>query len=87
MTAFIILVLLNIVDGLLTYRLLSSGGKELNPIMAMFMGLLGVIPALVIIKMAMLGLLYVIDIGDWLWLVVALFAAICVWNAKEIKWN
>lgn len=87
MIAFTALVLVNILDGWLTYRIISTGGKELNPIMATVMDILGVIPALVIIKMAMLGILYVVNIGDWLWLVVALFSAICIWNIKEMKWK
>ena len=87
MTAFIVLVLVNVLDGYLTYRLISGGGKELNPIMACVMEILGVAEALICIKLAMLGLVYALDLGDWVWLLVVIFSAACIWNLKETKWN
>ena len=47
---FALLVTLNIVDVILTVRILGRGGRELNPVMAAAMRAIGVKPALILFK-------------------------------------
>lgn len=51
---FALLVVLNILDVILTVRILDKGGRELNPVMAAAMRAIGVKPALILFKAAVL---------------------------------
>lgn len=55
--ALILFALLQVADIFTTWKVLSQGGRELNPVMAWVMGRLGVLPGLVLAKLALLGLL------------------------------
>lgn len=46
----ILITILQVLDFYTTYKAISSGGKELNPIVAWLMKYLGLIPALVLVK-------------------------------------
>lgn len=50
-------ILLQLADGWTTWRLLSNGGRELNPAMAFLIDKLGLAPALVLAKSAFVALL------------------------------
>jgi hypothetical protein len=43
-------IILQILDGVITYAILSKGGKELNPFIKILMDGIGVIPALILSK-------------------------------------
>ena len=45
-----VLLLLQYFDGLTTYRLLSGGGRELNPVVRFFLDRLGLLPGLLVVK-------------------------------------
>ena len=67
---FAALVLLNVADAVLTVRVLDGGGRELNPIMAKVMGWIGVVPALVVVKVVALAAFYVglgVQAPDWVY--------------------
>lgn len=55
---FEIFVLLQVADSATTVYILNKGGVERNPIMAKAMRLVGVLPALLIIKAIMLALVF-----------------------------
>ena len=55
---FFLLVVLNVADAILTVRILGGGGRELNPFMAAAMRVVGVKPALLLIKAAGLGVAF-----------------------------
>lgn len=85
MTAFYILVALNVLDAAMTALILQRGGVELNPLMRSLMVKVGTIPALVAVKVAMLTLIYWLNLGEWLWLLVAAYAGICAWNGNVLR--
>lgn len=65
---FAALVLLNVADAVLTVRVLDAGGRELNPIMAKAMSWIGVVPALVLLKVVTLAAFYVglgVEVEGW----------------------
>lgn len=67
---FAALVLLNVADAVLTVRVLDGGGRELNPIMAKAMSWIGVVPALVVVKVVALAAFYVglgVQAPDWVY--------------------
>lgn len=67
---FAALVLLNIADAVLTVRVLDQGGRELNPAMAKVMEWIGVVPALVVVKVVALAAFYVglgVQVPDWVY--------------------
>lgn len=66
---------------------LSPTGKELNPLMARMMGMVGVIPALAIMKGAMLYFTFT-NLGIvilYLPLFVAVYIGVCAWNLYQIR--
>ena len=86
MTYFHILVALNVLDSYLTLRVLLEGGHEANPFMRALMDRIGAPPALVVVKAATLGLLYVIDVGDELLIALCVvYAGICAWNWRVLR--
>lgn len=54
-----VFVLLQLLDAWSTHRALAAGGQEANPIARFFMGWLGVVPGLLVLKAL---------VGVWLWL-------------------
>ncbi len=65
-----LLVVLNVADAILTVRILGGGGRELNPIMAAAMRVVGVKPAL------LLRLFMGRRIRPMLWLAYACFTSL-----------
>lgn len=61
-TLLILLIILNIYDGLTTFILLEHGGKELNPIVNWFIKKFGVVDGLFFIKSITLTWLMIINI-------------------------
>lgn len=86
-TWFALFVLVNVLDAITTVKALKLGGKELNPLMARMMGMVGVIPALVIMKVAMLYFTFT-NLGIvilYLPLFVAVYIGVVVWNLMQIR--
>ncbi len=78
---------LSIVDIVLTNRIISDGGKELNPIIRCLMEKLGSswwIPKLVV---TVLVVLFLVWIGHWIPLLVvfSIMSGIVIWNIKELR--
>jgi hypothetical protein len=89
MIALIILALLNMVDIGLTVWALRNGMREVNPFMRRAMTIIGVIPALALIKGVALVICYLAlpVLGPIIWLCVALYAALIAWNVRAImRW-
>jgi uncharacterized protein YacL len=61
---FVIFVLIQVFDVYSTVQILKQGGRELNPIMRKLMARFGVILALIISKVIVVGLLCVVV---WVW--------------------
>lgn len=55
---FVVVVILNILDVASTWIILNNGGRELNPIGAFAMNLIGPLPAMLIMKALITALLY-----------------------------
>jgi nitrate/nitrite transporter NarK len=54
---FIVLAILQAADAWLTYRIIDAGGRELNPVMRFLIARLGLVPGLLLPKVALLVLL------------------------------
>lgn len=84
----ILLLTLQAADALTTYRLLSDGGRELNPLVAYLIAKLGLVPALLISKGAVVGLLlaFTLNAPNWFPLILcALYTAVVFHNIKELR--
>ena len=77
---------LQVSDAVLTLLILRDGGRELNPIMRWLMNKIGIVPALVWVK---LGL--VVAVAAWVHSVlllavfVAIYIAVVVFNARNYE--
>jgi len=80
---------LQIGDIYTTWKILSQGGRELNPIMAKLFARFGALPTLVVVKAAAVGLLYYfIDepyMTEIMWALCALYAVVVFHNFRQIK--
>jgi hypothetical protein len=88
---FILFAALQVIDAYLTVRVLSQGGRELNPMIAWFMDKLGVIPALVVLKG--IGIAVVAGLvwsgneyaDEFLMVFCALYVGVAVWNYQQLR--
>lgn len=88
-----IFVIVNILDCVTTVRALQAGGTEANPVMKKVMDLIGVIPALVIMKIIALGVVaaayvFVPPVRAWMPVIIGLFSlayAAVVFNNYRIS--
>lgn len=55
---FALLVALNVVDTILTDKVLARGGRELNPVLARLMDAIGTLPAMLLLKAVALVLIW-----------------------------
>lgn len=87
---FVVIVVLQIVDGYTTWRVLSSGsGTEANKILKALMDGIGVVPTLILTKTALMGFLVCalaffpsIYLFAVMGLVVVFYGWVCFNNAK-----
>jgi hypothetical protein len=84
MTALVILAVLNILDAILTLKILDKGGSELNPLLATLMARVGVLPVLVISKVALILVIYAIGYEPLTWGCCVGYAGLCVWNYRQL---
>jgi hypothetical protein len=88
---FILFAALQVIDAYLTVRILSQGGRELNPMIAWFMSKLGVIPALVVLKgvgiAVVAGLVWSGNeyADEFLAVFCALYAGVVAWNYQQLR--
>lgn len=84
----ILIALLQLADSFLTVQILKRGGKELNPFMDWLFSKIGVIPALVIVKLAFVGGLVVImpyaPVAAYIVIALA-YAGIVIHNVIEFR--
>lgn len=76
---------LQLLDAALTVAVLRRGGRELNPVMRQAFDLVGVIPALLILKLGLIALVWW-AVTDWRFLAAfdAGYAALCIWNCHQL---
>ena len=80
-------VLVNVLDAALTLWALRCGGTEANPLIRALMRRVHPALALVIGKGAFIVAVavWLADVAPWLPLLTGIFAAICAWNAVQIR--
>lgn len=80
----LLLAVLQAADAYLTWRILAAGGSERNKLLAILMLCIGVLPALVIFKLAMLVLAYLFLFQHQVLMVLIVILYVCVvahnWN-------
>lgn len=80
-----------VLDVLTTYRIISRGGRELNPFMKFILDKVGYIGAGLFktVVIGLLGLLvFVLDplaLLPYVWIVTGLTGAVVLWNFNEIR--
>ncbi len=83
-----ILAILQVLDALTTHRILSAGGREMNPVMRWAFGAIGFWPAIAIKGAAL------VTLAAWLGaragpippaLMVAMYCAVVLWNWRQIR--
>lgn len=85
MELFILFCGLQLADIYTTHKVLAKGGMEMNPIMAMLFKRFGHMPALVVVKSAVCGLLYWAQIPEILMFgLCVLYVAVVFNNAKQM---
>ena len=80
-------VAVNLLDAVLTLYALRLGGAEANPLIRALMRRVHPALALVIVKGAFIVAVavWLADVAPWLPLLTGIFAAICAWNAVQIR--
>ncbi len=73
---------LQVADAATTYIILKGGGRELNPFMQVVMNFLGVVPALVTMKVLVVAvfMVYAEAIPLWVWMLMVIIYAVVVAN-------
>ena len=85
---FALLCVLQVADVALTVAILRRGGRELNPLLARLMKAVGELPALVLVKAAMLGVVlffYAAIPEGLLAAACAVYVYVCFLNWREFK--
>jgi hypothetical protein len=79
----LLMVLLQVTDGVTTYISLRMGGREVNPIMRLIMIAIGRVPAIIITKVAVVYVL--VDSPNWsLNVLNTLYVLIVIVNIRTI---
>lgn len=91
---FALIVALNLADVYTTYRVLSRGGTEKNPLMAKVFSLVGFLPGLLLVKAVILAALWWAFVhqglqGSFFIGLLVLICAVYIWvvvhNASEMR--
>jgi hypothetical protein len=67
---FVVFLMLIAADGWTTYRILRSGGRELNPVIKWLVERIGLLPALIVTRAVGAGLVWSLVLGG-AWYVIA----------------
>lgn len=78
-------VLLQFGDIYTTYRILKSGGRELNPVMARLFDSIGLVPALIIVKTAAIVAVWLVDNIYLTGVLCVIYAAVIEHNARQFR--
>ena len=84
----VMFLLMQALDGLTTYIILKQGGRELNPFMQIAMNFLGILPALIVVKMAVVAVFaaYANEIPLWAWLLtIGIYTYVLANNFKVLE--
>lgn len=74
-----------VVDGITTYKIISSGGYEINPIVSTFMKYLGASLGLATIKLGAFGIIWWVDPPIFiLWILLIVYIYVCRHNIKQL---
>lgn len=86
-TWFALFALFNLLDAVTTVKALRMGGREINPAMARIMRVAGIVPALVLMKTAMLYLAWssLQSVILYMPLLVGFYIAAVGWNMYQIR--
>ena len=77
--------LLMIIDSVTTYKIISSGGYEMNPIVSTFMKHLGATAGITTVKVGAFGFIYWINPPILiLWILVTVYIWVCWHNIKQL---
>jgi len=85
-TWFALLVLVNIMDAVTTIKALSLGGREINPVMRLAMHRIGTVPAIALMKLAVLYAVFT-NLGTiilYMPLLVLVYVGVVGWNLRQI---
>ena len=75
---------LQIADGYTTYKILSAGGKELNPFMRLIMDKLGMVQGLVLMKLLAVALVAAVFNETLTFWLCVLYIGIVGWNVHHM---
>jgi len=90
----VLLTVLQAFDGWTTWSILKAGGRELNPVLVKLIEVVGVVPALVVVKGVAAGLGWFIalaPVGDVRWrgtalaMVAVVYVAVAVSNWRQYR--
>ena len=85
-TWFALFVAVNILDAVTTVKALGMGGREVNPLMRMAMQMFGTVPAIALMKLAVLYAVFT-NLGAiilYMPLLVLVYAVVVGWNLRQI---
>lgn len=92
MIAAIILTLLQLADAYTTHRVLSNGGRELNPVLNRLFQAIGHLPALALTKAAFIAVIWLAlpylqaaGYGWVLWVLVAGYTGLIAFNLRSMR--
>ena len=75
---------LQVADGYTTYKLLSNGGRELNPVMRWVMDKLGMVQGLVLMKLLTIGLVAAAFSEALTFWLCVLYICVVGWNTYNL---
>jgi hypothetical protein len=82
-----IFTLLQVIDVWTTHKIMSSGGRELNPVMDWFFKKFGVLPSIIVAKVAVLIIawLYLISNIEIVFVICVFYIFIVINNLKQMN--
>lgn len=83
----ILVIVLQLLDGWTTYRILSTGGRELNPVLAWAIRKIGTTPALVVSKVGAIALAIVAYMLTSFWIFVVIMVPVVIIYCHIVRNN
>ena len=84
----LIYIALQLADGYATYRILSAGGRELNPVVDWLILKTDIVTGVGMVKMAAVaggGVLFFLQQETLLFLLIALYSVVVILNLKQMR--
>lgn len=87
MFLFVLIVVLQAADAYLTWRILGTGGRELNPVMRLLMDRIGIMPGLLVAKVVLSATIdiFLYDQPPLLVLIAVLYGCVIVNNWYQMR--